>query len=167
MYLSNFCLNSKWLGSHYSHSPLHLQKAPMTGKSIIFFFPANAAVQALSSGTKQQSNSSPTWPLLRRVPSCPVSYWPSFLFQPVFRLLFSHSFFLWFVISPVFCFFLGICSWLLSGIHIKFASLSFPKSFLFQSFIKNCTIMFLNCMVKFPLSLNFPWRSWSRIWKLL
>lgn len=38
MYLSNFCLNSKQLGSHYSHSPLHLQSAPMTGKSITFFF---------------------------------------------------------------------------------------------------------------------------------
>lgn len=105
MYLSNFCLNSKQLGSHYSHSPLRLQSAPMTGKSItFFFFSCQHCGPALSSGTKQQSNS-PTWPLLWRVPSCPVSYWPSFLFQPVFRLLFSHSFFLWFVISPVFFFF--------------------------------------------------------------
>lgn len=39
MYLSNFCLNSKQLGSHYFHSPLHLQRAQMTGKSITFFFP--------------------------------------------------------------------------------------------------------------------------------
>lgn len=134
MYLSNFCLNSKQLGSHYSHSPLRLQSAPMTGKSItFFFFSCQHCGPALSSGTKQQSNS-PTWPLLWRVPSCPVSYWPSFLFQPVFRLLFSHSFFLWFVISPVFFFFF---SWaFVLGYYQEFTSnlqvCSFQNPFFFN-----------------------------------
>lgn len=84
-----------------------------------------------------------------------VSYWPTFLCQSVFKLLFDHSFFMWFLISPVFFFWAFIL-----GHYQEFTSnlqlCSFQNLFIIYPSWKSVQLCFLICMETFPLSLNFP-----------